>query len=367
VAALTARLPSSRFDSRLFAGEVSPGEAEMTEVLAREGVAPVKVPGLGRAIRLRDDALALARLVAEFRRFRPHIVHTHTAKGGALGRVAASICGTPLVVHTFHGHVFHGYFSKPATEAFLAIERALALVTDAVVTISPRQHADITKRFRVAPARKTHVVPLGFDLRKFESLGGHRGSLRAEIGSVNAPIVSIVGRLTPIKDHALLFRSVQELPGVRLCVVGGGECEASLRDLAAELGIADRTHFLGVRSDLDRILADTDVVALTSFNEGTPVALIEALAAGCSIVAVSVGGVPDLLEEGRWGRLVSVRSPKAVAGALRSALGEHRGRSPETVTAGQRHAQEKYGVERLVRDHVSLYEGLLARAGLSAR
>jgi glycosyltransferase involved in cell wall biosynthesis len=360
VTSLAARLPVDRFETRLFVGDVSPGEAEMVDVVAAEKVVPVKVPGFRRAIDGPHDLYALAGLVAEFRRFRPHIVHTHTAKGGALGRIAARLCGTPIIVHTFHGHIFEGYFSKPVTELFLSIERGLSLLTDAVVTISPRQYADITERFHVAPVHKTHVVPLGLDLTRFNEVSLHRGALRAELKIGDRPIVSIIGRLTPIKDHALLFRAVRELPEVHLCVVGGGECEASLRALAGDLGIAQRVHFTGFRNDLERILADTDVVALSSANDGTPVALIEALAAGCSVVAVDVGGVPDVLEDGRWGRLVPSRTPAAFSEALRDALDEHRRRFPETIAAAQRYAQSKYGIERLVRDHVSLYESLLA-------
>jgi glycosyltransferase involved in cell wall biosynthesis len=363
VTSLTARLPETRFESRLLTGDVSPSEVEMVAALDAEKIDPIRIPGLGRAIETRQDLQALMRLVAEFRQFRPHIVHTHTAKGGALGRVAARLCGVPIVVHTFHGHVFEGYFSKPVAEVFLAIERGLGRLTTAVVTISPRQHAEITGRFRIVPARKAHIIPLGFDLRRFDALDGHRGALRSELKLGDAPVVSIIGRLVPIKDHPLLFRAVREIEGVELCVVGGGECEASLRSLAIELGMVERVHFMGFRTDLERILADTDVVALTSVNEGTPVALIEALAAGCPVAAVAVGGVADVLEDGRWGRIAAERTPAAVATILRATLRERFGRSAETIRAAKRYAREKYSIDRLVRDHVSLYECLLARAG----
>jgi glycosyltransferase involved in cell wall biosynthesis len=366
VAALAARLPADRFESRLFAGDVSPGEQEMADAVVREGVAPVKVPGLGRAIRITQDVDALGHLIAEFRRFKPHIVHTHAAKGGALGRVAARLAGVPVVVHTFHGHVFEGYFSRAATTAILDVERALALLSNAIVAISPRQRADLTERFRVAPPQKTHLVPLGFDWCNFDGLAAQRGALRAELQIGSAPIVSVVGRLTPIKDHPLLFHAFRDLspPQAHLCVVGGGEREPQLRALAAELGIGARTHFLGFRKDVARILADTDVVALTSLNEGTPVALIEALAAGCSVVALNVGGVADVLEDGKWGYLVPSRAPSTLAASLGDAVGRHRSRSREAVAVAARYAREKYAVARLVRDHVELYERLLARRAI---
>jgi glycosyltransferase involved in cell wall biosynthesis len=365
VAALTARLPADRFESRLFAGEVCPGEVEMTEVLDREGVTPVKIQGLGRAIHAYHDALALAGLVQHFRTLRPHVVHTHTAKAGALGRMAALLCGARVVVHTFHGHVFEGYFSPWANRAVVGIERQLARASSAIVTISPRQHADITRRFRVAPEAKTHVIPLGFDLSRFEHVSAHRGRLRHALGIGEAALLASVGRLTAVKDHALLLRAVAAIgdDNVHLCLVGGGELERPLRALAAELGLRSRVHFIGFRTDLEAVLADVDVVALTSRNEGTPVALIEALAAGCSIVAVDVGGVPDVLEEGKWGRIAPSRDPADIASALRQALAYHRTRPADAVAAGRSYALRRYSIDRLVADHVTLYETLLARAG----
>jgi glycosyltransferase involved in cell wall biosynthesis len=361
VTSLTSRLPVPRFESRLFAGDVAEGEAEMTEVLEREGVTAIRVPGLGRAIKGRQDALALWRLIRELRRFRPHIVHTHTAKGGTLGRLAARLCGVPIVVHTFHGHVFDGYFHPLVARGFVAIERGLGRITDAIVTLSPRQRADITERYRIVPRYRTYVVPLGFDLARFVEAARLRGELRRELGIGDAPLVTIVGRLTAIKDHALLFAAMARVEGAHLCVVGGGEQERELREQASGLGLSGRAHFLGFRADLDRILADTDVVALTSKNEGTPVALIEALAAGCSVAAAAVGGVPDVLEEGRWGELASERTPEAVADAVHRALVAHRARPMRAVEAARTYVLDKYGIDRLVTDHVCLYEELLDR------
>lgn len=365
VSSLTGRLPADRFESRLYAGDVSDGEVEMVEALEREGVTPIRVPGLGRAIRGRRDALALGRIVSELRAFKPHIVHTHTAKAGALGRLAAVVLRVPIVVHTFHGHVFDGYFDPVRTRAFIGIERALARITSAIVTLSPRQRADIVEHYRINPRGEVHVIPLGFDLARFARAPALRGQLRRELGMRDEPIVAVIGRITDIKDHPLLLRAMALLePTAHLVVVGGGEREPAIRELAQDLGIGGRSHFLGFRGDLDRVLADADVVALTSKNEGTPVALIEALAAGCSVVATAVGGVPDVLEEGRRGHVVGVRTPEAIAGALRGALSSHRRRPASEIEASRRYVLEKYGVARLVADHVRLYEQLVARAGL---
>jgi glycosyltransferase involved in cell wall biosynthesis len=330
----------------------------MVDVLQRENVQVSRVAGLGRALNGRQDVGALFAVVNELRRFQPHIVHTHTAKAGALGRVAAKLCRSPAVVHTFHGHVFDGYFNPLVSRAFVGIERALARGTDAIVTISPRQREEIVEHYGIVPRFATYVVPLGFDLTRFSDIERFAGELRRELGIGEAPLVSIVGRLVPIKDHPLLFEAIKRVDA-HLCVVGGGEEETELRALATRLGISHRTHFLGFRLDLERILADTDVLALTSKNEGTPVAVIEALAAGCSVVCTAVGGVPDVLEGGRWGRLVPERSPEAFALALNDALREKPGRSRAAAEAGRAYVQDKYGIDRLVRDHVRIYDELL--------
>jgi glycosyltransferase involved in cell wall biosynthesis len=362
---LTSQLPAP-FVSRLFVGEVSPGEDEMSDYVERLGVRPVRVPGLGRAIRP-ADALALFHLTRELRAFRPHIVHTHTAKAGTLGRLAARALGVPVVLHTFHGHVLDGYFNPLVTRTFVNIERALAMVTDAIITLSPRQQSDIATKYRVAARHKVHIVPLGFDFSRFDDLSAFRGQLRREVGvSPETPLVASVGRLTAIKDHVLLLDAFAHCdPSAHLLIVGGGEEEALLRAHVAALKLDARVHFLGFRSDLERVLADTDVVALTSRNEGTPVALIEALAAGRTPVSTAVGGVEDVLEGGRWGRLVRSRNPRDFARAMDDAMVDARAIPDSEVAARKAYARERFGVFRLIRDHVALYRNLLEKKLLS--
>jgi glycosyltransferase involved in cell wall biosynthesis len=179
-------------------------------------------------------------------------------------------------------------------------------------------------------------------------------------------LVASIGRLTAIKDHPLLFeafRFVRE--DAHLIIVGGGEEESRLRDLAARLGLERRAHFVGFRSDLDTILSDIDVVALTSRNEGTPVALIEALAAGRVAVSTAVGGVEDVLERGRWGRLVGSRDPRDFARAIDHALSDARSLSEFEITARKAYARQRFGIFRLVQDHVELYRNLLEKKQFS--
>ncbi len=356
---LTSRLPSP-FVTRLYVGDVGPGEQEMPGAAALAGREPIRVAGLGRSIRP-ADALALFTLVRELRRFRPHIVHTHTAKAGALGRLAARAVGA-RVVHTFHGHVFDGYFSPNKTRAFLAIERGLARLSDAIVTLSPRQRADIVDRYRIAMPDRVHVIPLGFDFTSFDDATRHRGELRRELGlPSDVPLVASVGRLTAIKDHALLFHAFRlTRRDAHLVIVGGGEEMGRLQELVRTLGIEDRAHFVGFRSDIHRILADARVVALTSSNEGTPVAVIEALAAGCLPVATAVGGVEDVLDGGRWGKLVRTRRPEDFARDLDAALAEVPHMTADEVAARKAYARGRYGIGRLVEEHEALYRSLLA-------
>lgn len=358
VCSLTARLPPP-FETKLFVGSVGPGEREMTEAIEREGINPIRISGLGRAVSPTNDAGAFVRLVQALRRFRPHIVHTHTAKAGTLGRLAAQVVPAPAV-HTFHGHVFDGYFSPVRTRAVLAAERALALLTRAIIVISPRQREDIVERYRVARADKVHLIPLGFDLTPFDDLDRHRGELHRKLGLPGGtPLVASIGRLTAIKDHPLLFQAFAAVKApAHLLVIGGGEEEVALRAAAGAMRCANRIHFLGFRSDLPRLLADVSAVVLTSRNEGTPVALIEAMAAGCTPIGVDVGGVADVLSGG-IGKLVRERDPTAIAQAIDAALNERAGLSADVLTNWRQSARRRYGVERLVHDHIALYRGVL--------
>src|SRR5439155_145014 len=231
------------------------------------------------------DVVAFWKLWWLCRTARPHIVHTHTAKAGTLGRLAAWLAGVPVRVHTFHGHVFHGYFGRLKTLWFITVERALARITTQVVAISPRQAQDVARYLRL-PAERVGVIPLGLDLDRFLTADAEleRRRFREDIGAGSEVVVTMVGRLTAIKNHELALRAFARLPQgspqFLLVLVGGGEEEGRLRELVAQLGLAERVRFLGWRSDLEAVYYGSDIVALSSDNEGTPVCLIEALACG---------------------------------------------------------------------------------------
>jgi glycosyltransferase involved in cell wall biosynthesis len=362
----TAGVDRTRFPTTLVTGRPGPAEGDMSYLTREHDVETVEIDELGREISVFDDVRALAKLVRLLREAQPEIVHTHTAKAGTLGRVAAILARVPVRVHTFHGHVFDGYFPPWKSQIFLWIERILAHFTHRILTVSEGQARELAGRFRVAGADRFAVVPLGLDLRPFASAEVHRGRLRAELGlPESASTVGIVGRMVPVKQHDLFLESCAELarryPGrdLRFLLVGGGELERELRAKAGALGLADRAYFLGWRRDLPRIYADLDALALTSRNEGTPVALIEAMAAGVPVAATSVGGVPDLLDRGARGELVAApATPASVAEAVDRAL------SPvarERAATLRRQIQDQYSAERLCRDLENLYTDLLTK------
>jgi glycosyltransferase involved in cell wall biosynthesis len=336
----------------------------MLDLARARGVRPVIIPAMvGEATLNRWDVKAFVELYRLFRRERPHIVHTHTAKAGALGRVAARLAGVPVVVHTYHGHVLHGYYTRLQNSLLRGAERGLGFLSDRLVTVSEQVKRDLV-RYGVAGAQKITVIPLGLDLEPFLAGAGQRGKLRRELGLIDGePLVGIVGRIFPIKNHRLFLeaaaRVAKELDGARFLVVGDGVLRPAMEDYAHALGLANRVMFTGWRRDLPVIYPDLDALVISSNNEGTPVSAIEAMAAGCPVVATRVGGLPDLIADGETGFLVPPRDPAALAIRILELLRE-RDTASRISKAAQATVAERFGVERLCRDVEDLYEELLA-------
>jgi glycosyltransferase involved in cell wall biosynthesis len=268
-----------------------------------------------------------------------------------------------VVVHTYHGHVLHGYFSPARTAFFRRAETHLARYADALVAVSEEVKNDLV-RFSVAPAHRIRVIPLGLELAH---LAGPlpRGELRRAAGfSDEAPLVGMVGRLVPIKDAPTFLQAARrvqaERPDVRFALVGDGDERPALERLSREVGLDGAMHFAGWRSDLRPVYGDLDVVVNASRNEGTPVALIEAMAAGRPVVATRVGGTPDLLGEGERGRLVPPGDPDALAGAILETL-THPASAGERTRVARAHVLSRHSVERLVCDVDALYRELADR------
>jgi len=359
---LTAGLDRTRFLTTLITGIAGRQEGDLLSAAQARGVEPVVIRELGPAIRPLHDLVALGRLVRLFWRLRPDIVHTHTAKAGTLGRLAARLAGVPRSVHTFHGHVLEGYFSPAATAFFLRIERVLGRATDRIITLSPRLRLALLA-MGIGRPEQVEVVPLGLDLDRFlwrpTSQADLRPSLRVPAG---APLLGIVGRLVPIKDHPTLFQALTLLPdgdqAPHLLVVGDGERREELQRLAHRLGLGSRVHFLGWRDDLETILGGLDVVICSSRNEGTPVALIEAMAAGVPVLSTDVGGVGDLVTHGETGWLVPPGDPSALARGIERLLGDPALRH-RLAGAARPVALERHHVKHLIRRMETLYTGLV--------
>jgi glycosyltransferase involved in cell wall biosynthesis len=357
---LSAGLVDRGFETRLVVGQTDEREGDFLDLAKARGVDLTIFSELGRAIRPLNDLRALFKLYRLMRKESPAIVHTHTAKAGVLGRIAAVMAGVPVVVHTYHGHVLSGYFHPLASAFFRRIEWALAPFTSVLLTVSESVKDDLV-RLGVARASHVRVLPLGLDL---EPLAGElpRGALRKEAGwAGDARVVGIVGRLVPIKDLDTFIDAAVKvaatLDDVRFAVVGDGEERARLEARAASV-LGDRIHFFGWRKDTAAVLGDLDLAVNTSLNEGTPVALIEALAAGRPVVATAVGGTPDLLEGGRFGALVPSRSPEETAVAIRTAL-DPLGSAQRMALEGQAAVLRRYSVNRLLDDMATLYKDLL--------
>jgi glycosyltransferase involved in cell wall biosynthesis len=360
---LTQRLDPERFETILVCGRTGPSEGDMLELRPESGLAPIVIPGLGRKVSPLADARAFVGMVSVLRRFRPHVVHTHMSKAGFLGRVAARVVGVPVVVHTFHGNVLRGYFGGATSGLFLLVERALARLSTRIVSISQRQTEEL-RRLGIGRDGQIVEIPLGLDLRHF--LDPPRGHLRAELGvSAQTPLVGIVTRLVPIKGVDTFLAAARRIadttPDARFVIIGDGEDREHLQRLAGELGISERVRFTGWRADLPAVYADLDVVVLSSRNEGTPVSLIEALAASRAVVATAVGGVPDLIGNSERGVLVPPDDPGALGGAIVDLIRDP-SRGKELARRGRDHVYQAHDAATLVARIEALYTELCSES-----
>jgi glycosyltransferase involved in cell wall biosynthesis len=345
------------------AGTIPPGERSLEHVADELAVPYLHLPVLQRELAPGSDAAAVRTLRRIIRERHPDVLHTHTAKAGATGRVAALTAGRArpgAVVHTYHGHVLSGYFNPGRERAFRVLERMLAWSTDALVAVSDEVRDDLV-RMRIARASKFFVIPYGFDLdARVAATPGARALVRRELGIADgAFVIGWAGRLTAIKRPLDLIRVAAGVHEAVLVLVGDGEDRSAAESLAQELGISDRVLFLGYRDDLGALYSAFDVLLLTSANEGAPVVVIEALAAGVPVVATDAGGTASVVDAGETGLLAPVGAVEELRtsverlrqdDALRRSLGE----------LGARRMRERFSVERMVDDTERLYTRILA-------
>jgi glycosyltransferase involved in cell wall biosynthesis len=364
------RFYPDRYETLLVHGTPAPGEGSLADLAEAEGATMRFVSELHQPVRPLRDSQALLTLIRLARAFRPDIVHTHTAKAGFLGRQAAlAVRPRPVIVHTYHGHVLEGYFGPAKARLYLELERMLARVSDRLLGVSQATVDDLV-RLGVAPPERFRALPLGLDLDPLaEPDEALRPASRSELGIGAEEILLVfVGRIVTIKRLDLLLRAVAQAresePRLRLAVVGDGDERPWLERQAAELGIAGDALFLGYRRELRPIFAAADLAVLSSDNEGTPVSLIEAAAAGLPAVATDVGGVGEVVTE-ETGILV----PRGDVGALASAMVEMAAdaqRRERCGGAARQRALGRYGAERLLGDIDALYRELVAARQVAA-
>lgn len=382
------------YDTLLVAGVVPPGEDDMSYVATNAGLEPLILKEMSREISLKDAA-TVWKLYRLMLRERPDIVHTHTAKAGTVGRVAglfyrwmtpATLIGRPRrcrFVHTYHGHVFHSYYSPQTTRLFLAVERILArLATDRIVVISQQQRREINENFRVGRSQQFTVIPLGIDLSVYADWQVRRDAFRKELNvSSEEILIGIVGRLTEIKNHKGFLDAAAQLKKIsrakmRFVVIGDGRLRPRLESQVNDLGLGDDVLFLGSRTDPENFYPALDFVALTSLNEGTPLSLIEAMANERPIIATAVGGVVDLLGQRissakgyhicERGVLVEEKDAETFARGLAHLIDDDTLRR-EIATRGREFVEENYSKDRLLREVSSLYVQLVSEARPSGR
>ena len=364
------------WETMLVIGGKDDHEQDATHLTERLGITPVVVPEMLRAINLKVDRTAYKRVKQLIEDFQPDVVHTHAAKSGAIGRLAAAACKVPVVVHTFHGHVFHSYFGKTKTRAFIGIERYLAKRSTGIIAISELQKQELSGIYKICPADKIEIIPLGFDLNRFaENQEQKRVLFRKRYDIADDEIaIGIVGRIVPVKNHAMfvaaaaraLKASAQKL---RFIVVGDGDMRPGLEAEFRKAGIeyvyypenARHTQAICIswQTAMDEVLAGLDIIALTSHNEGTPVSLIEAQAAGRPVVSTDVGGVADVVQSNITGFVTPPGDAEAFAAGLLK-LTENAPLRARFAAAGRESVKERFSYQRLVRDMDDYYRRLLA-------
>ena len=379
------------FETLLVGGQWDETEAGSDHILNSLGLTPIVIPEMRRSISMNRDRAVYKRIRKLIADFKPDIVHTHASKAGAVGRLAATDAQVPVIVHTFHGHVFHSYFGKVKTNVYKSIERFLAKRSSKIIAISDKQKQELVEEHRICSEDKIEVIPLGFDLDRFqEDLLGKRALFRHIYGLKDDEIaIGIIGRLVPIKDHCTFLKAVDILrkktnKKIRVFIVGDGESRAVIEEAAQRLAIpftegpsvnghglrhlANSDIKVGIDQpiltftswlkEVDIVNAGLDIVALSSLNEGTPVSLIEAQAANKPIVSTRVGGIENVVVPGKTALLSPPAEPELLAENLFN-LVENATLRQSMGSLGWQHVSEQYHYARLVNDMSTLYRSLL--------
>lgn len=365
----------------LLVGGVKEDDEESSEYIVRNlGISPIVIPEMRRQLNAQNDLATYRKISQLINEFKPDIVHTHASKAGTVGRLAAIRNKVPVIVHTFHGHVFHSYFNSKQTKFFISIERGLAERTSKIIAISPKQKEELCDTFKIAPEEKFRIIPLGFDLQRFtEDKTERRIAFRKKYNLDDDEIaIGIVGRLAPVKNHKMFIDAISEAKKhtdkkIRAFVIGDGELKTDLLSQCRDLGLS----FAMVEDDVDMPKADVtfaswirnvetaypglDIVAMTSFNEGTPVSLIEAQAANVPIISTNVGGIENIVIPNDTAILAQNDNVQDFVSKLLPMLNDAQLRQ-RMASNGWTFVKDKFHYTRLVGDMDNLYRELLANS-----
>jgi glycosyltransferase involved in cell wall biosynthesis len=372
---LTKYMPP-HYETLLIGGEKEESEESSAHILNSLDLTSTTIPEMKRSINPLNDYNAYKKIKNIIKEYKPDIVHTHAAKAGTIGRLAAYTSKVPVIVHTFHGHVFHSYFNKAKTSVFKNIERNLAAKSTKIIAISEKQKYELGTIHRICPPEKIEIIPLGFDLSRFqENIDDKRRAFRKQYNISDDEIaVGIVGRIVPVKNHELFVRAWKEVcdkstKKIRAFVVGDGEDRSKIEELALSLGISIcvgdfenskcSLTFTSWIKDVDVVNAGVDIIALSSLNEGTPVSLIEAQAGNNPVVSTKVGGIENVVIHNKTGLLSEIGDTQGYANNLLKLIEDQELRM-QMQKLGWENVREKFHYTRLVKDMDKLYSTLLS-------
>ena len=361
---------SPQYETLLVSGMKDSSEESSEFIVKKLGIQPVYIAEMKREIDPRNDRIAYNKIKKIIKDFKPDIVHTHASKAGTIGRIAAFNSNVPVIVHTFHGHAFHSYFNPITSRVFLEIERYLAKKSTAIIAISEIQKNELVNIHKIASEEKIRVIPLGFDLSRFRiNQVENRDKFRQQYNlAADEVAIGIIGRLVPIKNHDLFLNALKKViektnQKVRAFLIGDGQNRSHLEKLVTKLQLDESVVFTSWIKDVEIPMAGVDIVALTSLNEGTPVSLIEAQAAGKPVVTTDVGGIGNVIQDGVTGLLSPSNNVDAFAENLEKLINNEQLRN-QMGSKGWDFIKDRYHYERLVRDTATLYSELLTHANI---
>jgi glycosyltransferase involved in cell wall biosynthesis len=374
-AAYLSKYMPDEFQTMLIGGAKDETEANSEYIINNLGLNATILQEMKREINISKDIIAFQKLTSIIKEFKPDIVHTHASKAGALGRYAAYRCGVPIIVHTFHGHVFDAYFGKPKAEFYKFLEKKLAKITTKIIAISENQKQDLVHKYNICPENKVEIIKLGFDLARFQqNILEKRLDFRSKYLVKDDEIaIAITGRLVPVKNHSLFLNVIAQVSKlttkkIRFFIVGDGEDRQKIEEKAKLLNIdfvdfnqEPRSAILTFTSwikDVDVVNAGVDIVALTSLNEGTPVSLIEAQASGKPIISTNVGGISNVVVENKTALLSESNDIHHFSKNLLLLI-ENDDLRQSMSNQGVDYVMEKYHYSRLVSEMSNLYNNLL--------